>query len=64
MWCAVELANIHYVVLILQDRSLVVVYVEVIGCAEDGHHTREACRPCLSVHSVASILSFVGSDHG
>ena len=64
MWCAVELSDVHDIVLVLQDRSLIVVHVEVVRGGEDGHHTRKACRPCLAVHSIASILSFMGPDDG
>lgn len=64
MGCAVELSDVHDIVLVLQDRSLVIVYVEVVRGREDGHHTRKACGPCLAVHSIASILGFVGPDNG
>ena len=61
---AVELSNVHNIVLILEYSRLVVVYIEVVGCAEDGHDTREACRPRLSVHPVPSILSLVRANDG
>ena len=64
MWCAVELSNIHHVVLVLQDRGFVVVYVEVIGCAKDGHDTWEARRSSLPIHPVTSILSLVRANDG
>ena len=64
MWCAIELSDVHHIVLVLQDRGFVVVYVEVIRGAEDGHDTWEACRPSLSVHPVASILSLMSADDG
>ena len=64
MWCAVKLSDVHHVVLVLQNRGFVVVYVEVIGCAEDGHDTGEACRPGLSVHPIASILSLMRAYDG
>lgn len=59
-----ELSNVHDIVLVLQNRSLVVIHVEVIRCAEDGHHTRETSRPRLPVHSVTGILGFVGTNDG
>jgi hypothetical protein len=34
---AIELSNIHDVVLVLENSSLVVVYVEVIWCRKDRH---------------------------
>lgn len=61
---AVELSNVHYVVLILEHRSLIVIHVEIIGRAENGHDAREACGPGLAIHAIASVLSFVGSDDG
>lgn len=64
MRCAVELPDIHHVVLILEDCSFIVVDVKVVGCAEDGHDTWEACRPRLSVHPVTCILSLVRADDG
>ena len=64
MWGAIELPNVHDVVLVFQYCGFVVVYVEVIGCAEDSHDTWEACRPSLSVHSIASILSLMGANDG
>lgn len=59
-----ELSNIHHIVLILQDSGLIVVYVEVVGGAENSHHARESSRPCLSVHSITGILSFMCADNG
>ena len=61
---AIELSNVHNIVLVLQDRSLVVVDVKVVGCAEDCHDARKASRPRLSVHAITGILRFVGSDDG
>ena len=64
MRCAVELSDIHHVVLVLQHRGFVVVYIEVVGCAEDGHDTWKARCPSLPVHPVTSILSLVRADDG
>ena len=61
---AVELANVHNVVLVLQHGGLVVVNVEVVGRGENGHNTRESGRPGLAVHAVTSILGLVGADDG
>ena len=61
---AVELSDVHDVVLVLQDRSFVVVDVEVIRRREDGHDTRETCCPSLAIHSVSSILRLVSSNDG
>jgi hypothetical protein len=51
---AVELANVHDVVLVLEDRSLVVVDVEVVGSREDGHDRGESSRLGLAVHPVTA----------
>ena len=64
MWRAVELSDIHDVILIFQNRGFVVVYVEIVRCAKDGHDTWEACCPGLSVHAIASILSLMRADDG
>lgn len=56
--------NVHNIVFVFQDCRLIVVHVEVVGCTEDGHNTREASRPRLPVHAIASILSFMGPDDG
>ena len=62
MRSAVELPDVHDIILVLQDRGLVVVDIEIVGRTEDGHDAREAGRPCFSVHAVASILCFVRTD--
>src|SRR4051794_18335597 len=59
---AVKLSDIHDIVLVLQDRGLVVVDVEVVRCGEDSHHTGKSRSPSLSVHSISSILGFVSSN--
>lgn len=61
---AVELSNVHDVVLVLQYCSLVVVHIQVIGCTEDGHDTGEAGCSRLAVHAVSSILSLMGTNDG
>lgn len=62
MGCAVELSDVHDIVFVFEDGSFVVIHVEVVRGAEDGHYTRESGCPSLSVHAVTGILSFVGSD--
>lgn len=64
MWCAVELSDVHHVVLVLQYRRFIVVHIEIIRRTEYRHDAREARRPRLSVHAVPCILGFVGSDDG
>ena len=60
---AVELSNVHHVVLVLQDRRLVVVDVEVVGRREDGDERREPRSLALAVHPVPGVLGFVGADN-
>lgn len=58
---AVELADVHHVVLVLEDGCLIVVHVEVVGRREDGDQRREARVLRLLVHAIAarqSILSY------
>ena len=64
MRSAVELADVHDIVLILENGGFIVVDVEVVGSAEDSHNGGEASGTRLAVHSVASILSLVGADDG
>jgi hypothetical protein len=59
-----ELTNVHDIVLVLENSSLVVVDVQVVGCTEDGHDAREPSSPGLAVHAVTSVLSFVCTDDG
>lgn len=61
---AVELSNVHDVVLILQHSGLIVVNIEVIGGGENRHDTGEASGPGLAIHSVTGILGLVGADNG
>lgn len=42
-----------------QRSYLVVVYVEIVGCTEDGDKRWEARRLRLSVHAVSGVLSLV-----
>lgn len=37
MRAAVELTNVHDVVFVFEDSGLVVVHVEIVGSAKDGH---------------------------
>jgi hypothetical protein len=59
-----ELSNVHDIVLVLQNSSLVVIYVKVVGCTENGHDTRETGRPGLPVHAISGVLSFVSTNDG
>ena len=60
--CAVELSDVHDIVLVFEHGSLVVVHVQVVRGGEDRHHRREASRPSLSVHTVSCILCLVRSN--
>ena len=62
MRCAVELSDVHDIVLVFENRSLVVVHVEVVWRTEDCHDTRETSCPCFPVHSISSILGLVRAD--
>lgn len=52
---AVELADVHHVVLVLENGRLVVVNVEVVGRREDGDQRREARVLRLLVHAVSKL---------
>lgn len=61
---AVELPDVHHVILVLQHGRLIVVHIKVVGGAKDGHHAGESRRPGLPVHAIPGILSFVRADDG
>jgi hypothetical protein len=58
----VELPDIHDIVLVFENRRLVVVDVEVIWCREYRHDRREAGCFGFPIHPVASVLSLVCTD--
>jgi hypothetical protein len=58
---AVELPDVHHVVLVAQDGSLVVVGIKIVGGREEGDHAREALGT-LAVHLVARVLGLVRAD--
>ena len=64
MLCAIELPDIHNIVLVLQYSRFVVVDVKVVRSAEYRHNTREACCSSLPIHTITGILSFVGANDG
>lgn len=57
-----ELPDVHDVVLVLQNSGLVVVDVEIVGRAEDGHDAGKAGRARLPIHAIAGVLGFVCTD--
>ena len=61
--CTVELPDVHDIIFVLEDCSLVVIHVEIVWCGENRHDRREACCSCLLVHSIPGILSLVCSDY-
>lgn len=61
---AVELPNVHDVVFILQNGGFVVVYIQIVRSAENGHDTGKPCSASLAIHAVACILSFMGTNDG
>ena len=58
-----KLTNVHDVVLVFQNGSLVVVDIQVVWSTEDCHDTREAGGPGLAVHAVSGVLSFVCANN-
>ena len=60
---AVELADVHHVVLVLEDGSLVVVHVQVVGRREYGDQRREARVLRLLVHAVAACARITHIIH-
>ena len=63
MGTAVELADVHHIVLVLEHGSLVIVHIEIVGSREDGDERREPRGLAFSVHSVARVLCLVCSDN-
>lgn len=63
MRSAVELSNIHDIVLVLQNGGLVVVDVEIVGSRENGHNTGETRGSRLAIHTVAGILGLMGANN-
>ena len=51
--CAVELPYVHDVTFVLQNRSFVIVHVEIVRRGENGHNGGEARAFRLPVHAVA-----------
>lgn len=64
MWGAVELSDIHDVVLIFEHCCFIVVDIKIVWRREDGHDTWESSSTGFSIHSVSSILCFMRSDYG
>ena len=60
---AVELSNVHDIVLVFQNGGLVVIDIQVVGSREDGDDRREVGFTAL-VHFVSEILSFVSTNDG
>ena len=52
----VKLTDIHHVVLVFQNGSLVIVHVEIVGSGEDGDQTWKARALALLVHTVAEMI--------
>lgn len=61
---AVELSDVHDVVFVLENGSLVVVDVEIVGSAEDGHYTGKPGCSSFAIHAVPGILGLVSSNNG
>jgi hypothetical protein len=52
---AIELPNVHDIALVLENGSLVVVDVKIVGCTEYGHDGRKARCLGFPVHAVSNI---------
>jgi len=61
---AVELSDVHDVILVLQYGGLIVIYVEIVWGAEDRHNAGKTGSPRLAVHSVTSILGLMCPNDG
>ncbi len=59
-----KLPNVHHVVLVLQHGRLVVVDIQVIGRAEDGHDARKPRCSRLAIHPISRVLGFMRTDDG
>ncbi len=59
VWRAVELTDVHEVVVVLEDGTLVCVNVAVVGSREQGDDGGEVCGVSLAVHLVPINLSFM-----
>jgi hypothetical protein len=57
------LSDIHNVVLVFQNSSLVVVDIQVVRGTEDCHNAGESGSPSLSVHAIPGVLCLVRADH-
>ena len=60
MWGSVELPDVEYIALVLENGSLVVVYVQVVRSGEEGHHGRETGGPSLPVHAISITGDEIG----
>ena len=49
---AIELPNVHHVGLVLENRRLIVIHVEIVRCRENCHHRRKSSCLGLAVHAV------------
>ena len=56
----VELADVYHIVLVLQHRCLIVVYVQIVGGREYGYETWEASGLAFAVHSVPASCNVAG----
>jgi len=59
----VELPDVDDVVFVFHDGSFVVVSIQIVGSTEQCNQRRKTCFLVSSVHTVASILSFMRTNH-
>ena len=49
---AVELPNIHHIILVLEYSGLVIVHIQIIGSAKNCYQRRKAGCLTFSIHSI------------
>ena len=64
VWAAVELSDVHHIILVLEHRSFVVVHIQIVGSGENCYQRWESGGLAFSVHSVSCILGLVRPDDG
>lgn len=59
---AIELTDIHNIVLVLQNGGFVVVDIEVVRGTENCHNTRKTSCSGFAIHSISSVLCLMGAN--
>jgi hypothetical protein len=58
------LSNRDILVRILENRSSILVYIQIVWSRENGNHRREITFRGLAVYRIARILGFMSSNDG